>query len=389
MKNIFSFILIFISLLIFSQEEIVFETSSFKDILAKAKKENKLVFIDAYASWCGPCKMMEKNVFPKQSVKKLYNTSFINARFDMEKGEGRDIAKKYAVYSYPTYLFLNGDGEVVFKGMGYLEEDAFLALGKEADAVGRGGSAKERFARGERNPDFLLNAIKLNANTDPEFAKKVSERYFQNRKNKGYTQDEISMLLYFLRSTSDTNYKTFVADKAEIIKVLPEETYNQFDKQMKVNAVVEKSVNRQSGTINEALFLSEVSRIIGEAEAEQTLIRIKVNFLPSVGKFSEYGKIALEYYGTGEGFDGNELGKAAYIFSEHITNKDALKKALIWAEKSVMNNETPENTYILAKLYQKTGNNEAAKMYALHSLNLTKQKGMDATLTEKLLSELK
>src|SRR6218665_412054 len=105
----------------FSQQSIKFEDSDFATILSKAKAEKKLVFLDAYAAWCGPCKLMDKNVFTLKTVGDYYNANFINAKIDMEKGEGRDIAKKYSVYSYPTYLFLNGDGEVVAKNLGYME----------------------------------------------------------------------------------------------------------------------------------------------------------------------------------------------------------------------------------------------------------------------------
>ncbi|MDO5615308.1 MAG: DUF255 domain-containing protein, partial [Cruoricaptor ignavus] len=93
MKKGFFIIFCTLSTFVFSQNSISFEDkSSFQEILSKAKKENKLVFMDAFATWCGPCKMMEKNIFPKENVKSYYNTNFINARFDMEKGEGREIA---------------------------------------------------------------------------------------------------------------------------------------------------------------------------------------------------------------------------------------------------------------------------------------------------------
>lgn len=89
MKKIISGISIFCTIAVSAQESITFQELPFKDIIAKAKKEKKLVFIDAYASWCGPCKMMEKNVFTQKSVSDYYNTNFINARFDMEKEKAR------------------------------------------------------------------------------------------------------------------------------------------------------------------------------------------------------------------------------------------------------------------------------------------------------------
>lgn len=77
-----------------SAQGIKFEENKLSEILAKAKKENKLVFIDAYTSWCAPCKLMAKHIFPLKTVGDYYNSHFINSKFDMEKGEGLQLAKK-------------------------------------------------------------------------------------------------------------------------------------------------------------------------------------------------------------------------------------------------------------------------------------------------------
>jgi thiol:disulfide interchange protein len=119
--------------LAFSQAGIKFDEGNFSSLLAKAKKENKLIFLDAYASWCGPCKLMAKNIFTLQSVGDYYNGHFVNAKMDMEKGEGVELAKKYNVRAYPTYLFINGDGEIVHRVLGYVEEKPFIQFAKDAE----------------------------------------------------------------------------------------------------------------------------------------------------------------------------------------------------------------------------------------------------------------
>lgn len=390
MKKLLSIILFSVFFSAVAQESIAFESSSFNDILAKAKKENKLVFMDAMASWCGPCKLMEKNVFPQEKVRNYFNANFVNARFDMEKGEGRTIAQKYGVRSYPTYLFLNGDGELVYQSYGFMLEDQFVEMAKVANDPGnKVGTPKERFENGEKDPAFLKNVISMNANSDPEFAKRASERYFSNKTDKNFTQEEISMLIYFIKSVDDPNYKIFKENKAEIIKFLPENIYSQFDSQIKLGDLVQKSVDVQNKKINDQFFMSEALKVVTEEEARKSLNRLKITFYPSVGNYAEYEKAAVEFFGSGVGFENSEMDRAAYLFSEHVTNPESLKKALVWAEKSVMQSESTENTYILAKLYLKTGNKASAKMFAEQSVQLASIEGKDATLAQKLLSEIK
>lgn len=390
MKKLFFLILITFSVTVFAQQSINFQNTSFKDILAKAKTEKKLVFLDAFASWCGPCKMMEKNIFPVPSVSEYYNANFINARFDMEKGEGQEIAMKYGVRSYPTFLFLNGDGEVVMKNYGYMGEKDFLTIAQEANQPKyRNSSNKELFEKGESNPEFLLNMMSLYAQSDYELAKKASERYFKVKNNQPLTKDELGMLLYFIKSPSDPNYQIFVAKKQEITTLMSEDIYNQFDTNIKITKILENTLDQKTGTINDDEFFKNAIPLVGKTEAEIALNRMKVIIYPNSGKFDEYEKAALSYYQNAENFETEELLKAAWIFSEHITTPSSLKKAEEWAEKSVMKSETPENTYILAKIYSKTGKKDQAKSYAEISKSLANAQGKDAKLATQLLESLK
>lgn len=109
---------------------IQFKKESWNDVLKQAKKENKLIFLDIYATWCGPCKRLKSNTFSNEEVGKLYNQKFINVALDGEKGEGLTLAQKYGVTSYPTLLFLDGNGNIVVRTGGYHNSDEFIELGK-------------------------------------------------------------------------------------------------------------------------------------------------------------------------------------------------------------------------------------------------------------------
>ncbi len=142
-------------------EGIQFEDLSFEETLAKARQEEKLVFVDCYTSWCGPCKMMSKQVFTQKYIGEYFKEHFISLKVDMEKGEGPDLAKKYDVKAYPTMLVLTPDGTVKYKILGGQAPRAFMdKIYRSVDPVISYTDLKSWYASGNRSnalmPEYLL-----------------------------------------------------------------------------------------------------------------------------------------------------------------------------------------------------------------------------------------
>ncbi len=117
---------------------------SWKQIKAKAKVENKYIFIDCYATWCAPCKMMDKDVYLNDSVGQETNASYISVKVQMDSTTNDDLQtkswyknastlkRKYPVQSFPSYLIFNPDGKIVHMGVGYKDVAGFIAFLKES-----------------------------------------------------------------------------------------------------------------------------------------------------------------------------------------------------------------------------------------------------------------
>ena len=113
-------------------QSIQFREGSWKEILEIAKKENKLVFVDNYTSWCGPCKKMVSEIFPLKEVGDFYNANFICYKLDCEKGDGVEVAKTYQIMSFPTYLYVDGNGKLFYRSGAYMPAEKFIEEGKIA-----------------------------------------------------------------------------------------------------------------------------------------------------------------------------------------------------------------------------------------------------------------
>lgn len=107
-----------------------FYDDSIDKALQKAAKEKKNLMLYFYASWCGVCQKMKKEVFSNARIHTFYNTNFVNMALNIEK-EGKTLSEKYDVDSFPAMIFINENGKIIQKIVGFKSVDEFLGMGKK------------------------------------------------------------------------------------------------------------------------------------------------------------------------------------------------------------------------------------------------------------------
>lgn len=146
---------------VFSFAQTNFQDLSLDQALEKAKAENKLVFMDCYTSWCGPCKMMTEKILPLEEVGEYMNSRFVCIKMDMEKGEGPKLAQKYQVSAYPTFLVLKTDGSVMHRVVGGAPDGKdFIKKVDGAFNENSAASMSAEYMAGNRKMEFLLKYAK-------------------------------------------------------------------------------------------------------------------------------------------------------------------------------------------------------------------------------------
>jgi thiol-disulfide isomerase/thioredoxin len=215
-------ILIVASLTCFAAGGIHFlENKKWKDVLALAKKQNKLIFLDAYATWCGPCKYMKQNIFTQAQVGNFYNGKFINVKMDMEAGEGIDLAKELGMEAYPTLFFINGKGEVVHKSVGALNAIAFLELGRTAlDPKKQFYSIKRDAEQGRLTPAQFHAWLAEAENTDEKIVDSTVARYLRKVSYPLLEKKMLHILIDYAQSLSKEQVDFLFAHQAEIGRIM-------------------------------------------------------------------------------------------------------------------------------------------------------------------------
>ena len=113
------------------------EWMAYDDGLKKAKEENKHVFIDFTAKWCGWCKKMDRETFKEPEVVNLINESFVPVRVDGDSPHELDVdgykiteksltRSEFGVRGYPSFWFLKPDGTKLGKIDGYRTKDFMM-----------------------------------------------------------------------------------------------------------------------------------------------------------------------------------------------------------------------------------------------------------------------
>ena len=176
---------------------------------AKAKSENKLIFLDCFTQWCGPCKKMSREVFPQEKVGAAMNPRFVSLKIDMESEYGAPLAKQLQITAYPTFVVFTADAEEISRFLGYHEADDFLSVLEEKSKDNTSAPLRARWQSGDRDPQFLQEYLQtLTASYKAGEANDVAEAILEG-KEETFAGDSTLRGIFF-RNITNPFAKSFI-----------------------------------------------------------------------------------------------------------------------------------------------------------------------------------
>ncbi len=184
---------------------IEFFHGSWEEALMKARTEDKIIFVDAFTTWCGPCKNMAANTFTNAEVGEFYNLNFINMKIDMEKEMGIEFKRKYPVSAYPTLFYIDADGEVVLKSVGGKNAVDFVKLGESVSGkYDKSKKFEAAYNEGDRSYQLVYDYVAaLNKAGKPSV--KIANEYLAEQKDLTTPEN----LKFILEAASQVDCKCF------------------------------------------------------------------------------------------------------------------------------------------------------------------------------------
>jgi len=321
----------------------------FQEVLDMAKAQNKLVFIDCYTSWCGPCKRLAAVVFPDSAVGEFFNSTFVNTKFDMEKDEdGPSISTKYQIRAYPTLLWLDGDGNVKHKVVGGVDPAGLIQNGKKAidPTPGILTGMKKLYSEGKRDADFLndyvgtLNAI--NEKYENVFAEYLTKLSSNNLVDPKHTRTIFNLT----KDIKSPGLSYLVKNKDYYSNLVGADAFNK-----KINQIAAKAVSEAPRADDKNLFEGAMELLKANKapdHAEQTL-NLSMDYYAHMNDWVNYDKNATQYVKKYVGKNAAQLNDIAWSYFLNITDEAQLQKATKWAYTCV--NTDNKYTYNLTYAY--------------------------------------
>ena len=171
-----------------------FRDLTYDEAIATAKAENKLVFMDFYTDWCGPCKRMMSDVFPLKSVGDYMNAKFVCIKINAEK-EGKELADIYKITAYPTFIAIDTDKKIVLTKVGMAQADDFIAqIDRMLDPDRSPARMKERYESGERTPELISS-----------YAAWIVEDAYENHGGEQETKKAFQMVQDYFKGLSEAD----------------------------------------------------------------------------------------------------------------------------------------------------------------------------------------
>ncbi len=366
-----------------------FETGTWSEIKQKAAKENKMIFVDAFTTWCGPCKWMAKTVFSNDTVAQYYNANFINAQIDMEKGEGKDLMKEWNVNAFPNLLYFSPQGELLHRSCGAHPAADFIKEGNNAiNPETQFATTHKKYNTGTATAEFVAAYITMLTQKCLPFANETV-KYFATQGSADLLLPRNWELMKIAVNDMTSGEFVYLESNAAAFSLAfkPEEVSNKIEDVYKTALM--NALYKDKG----AHYQEVKQKVLAKAHPLNPLPQKAVsfadmNYYEQKEDWKNYATAAINYVSQYGLNDAELLNDVAYIFYEKVTDKKQLATALDWAKKSITIKEDFANLDTYACLLYANGKKAEAIAEEKRAIAMVKATG-DETMIKELEKSLK
>lgn len=361
---------------------ISFFQGSWEEALAKAQAEDKIIFVDAYAEWCGPCKRMAATVFPDPEVGAFFNRHFVSLKIDMEKPENQEFRAKYPVSAFPTLFFISGEGEIVKRVVGALSPADIIAAAQsamaDAEPVEDYAAAYEE---GDRSPELIYKYVRsLIRNGESHL--RVANDYLREQTDLN-TPENVKIILISATEADSRIFKLMVERRDRIAALESEEVFLG-----QVWAACQATATKAIEFSSPDLLAEAVGKMeeYYPAQAKAFELESAMDYAEAHYDTKGFVRAARDYARSVAEEDADalrELGKR--LASKFGDDDRAMKLAVDVATQAAEVGGTWREYYELAKIELQAGQLEDAKESAQEALNRAEMESPSSVLAIRAL----
>lgn len=386
MKNIF-YLLLLVSFSANAQEKgILFQHNlSWQAVQAKAKAQKKFIFMDCFTTWCGPCRYMSKEVFPLAETGNALNKNFISVKVQLDTTAndnaevkswykaGHDIAEKYEVHAYPTYLFFDPNGKLVHRAVGSSDAATFITKANNAlKPETQYYTLLAKYNGGKKDSAFLRSLANASMDAyDMENGNKIANEYFATQSNL-YTETNLKMLQNFTNSSADKGFDIMLHHAAEADKVLGEGASESIVSNIILQENVYPTFGNDSAATPNWDSLNNAIKVKYPAYADEIVAKAKTIWYQHVKDWNNF-KITVVNYMDAYGDKASTFQKNEFAWGifQNCNDMACVEKALEWSKQSFAKDSVPGYIDTYANLLYKLGRKDEAIEWETKAANLT------------------
>jgi thioredoxin-related protein len=410
MKHLLTFILIATVYTVQAQGIKFDENLSWAQIRAKAKSENKYIFMDVFATWCGPCKEMSDKVFPKEEVGNFINPNFIAVKVQMDQtkedkdevkswyADAKAIGKQYQVTAYPTVLFFAPSGELVGRALGYKEANDLIAEAKAAMAnSAESGKLFAQYNIGKRDSALVKGLARLSLKMgQTEKAQKVAQQYINSLSEQNlFKKENLQFVNQFTTSSKDKGFELFRKHGSKVNAVLgnnaAETKVRGIIGKEEIEPFIKDKANAPDWMRLEATIKSKYGAL-----GLESLYGERMVYASDRKDWANFGKYYGLYYTTAYSRSRFHINNISWPVVEHVSDPAVLETAVKTMKYDIehfdQNNLQAYDTY--ANLLYKAGKKDEAmewesKAMKIEEENASKQKRKPDPVFAETLEKMK